>query len=263
MDLAMKKIIMVDDVFYHLISMKEQLKRRYDVYTAQSQEALFELFENVLPDLILLDIQMPDMNGFEIIKMLKADENYKDIPVIFFTGKDDKHSALKGMELGAVDFITKPIVTAALIEVIEIHTCKEVRDAIKPIVLAVDDSPSILRTVSHILQDKYMVYTVAQPELVKDVLKKVTPDLFLLDVQMPNITGFELAPIIRQDVFHKDTPILFLTSEATRDNVIIALHHLKAADFIVKPIDEVTLREKIDLYMSNFIIQRRIRALIE
>jgi len=261
MNKIMKKIILVDDVFYHLISIKEQLKRHYDVYTAQSLEALEELLGNVIPDLILLDIQMPETSGYDIIKMLKANKIYAEIPVIFFTGKDDKQSALKGMQLGAVDFITKPVMTKNLIESIEIHLNADARKAVKPIILAVDDSPSILRTVSHILQNDYTVYTVAHSELVKDVLKKVTPDLFLLDVQMPNITGFELAPMIRKEILHRDTPILFLTSEATRDNVIIALHHLKAADLIVKPIDESTLREKIATYTSNFIIQRRIRTL--
>ena len=89
----LKKIIVVDDLNFHLISVSERLKKFYEVYPALSTEVLFELLDNFIPDLILLDISMPDTDGFETIDMLKTDPRYKEIPVIFLTGKHDKRNA--------------------------------------------------------------------------------------------------------------------------------------------------------------------------
>ncbi|MCL2162250.1 MAG: response regulator [Betaproteobacteria bacterium] len=112
------------------------------------------------------------------------------------------------------------------------------------LILAVDDSPVILKTVSSVLDAEYKVFTLAKPSKLKEVLQKLTPELFLLDYKMPELTGFELIPIIRGFEEHKETPIIFLTSIGTIDNVSAALA-LGACDFIVKPFNPCILREKI------------------
>jgi len=255
-----RKIVIVDDVNYVLTTMKERLKNHYEVYPAQSAEALFELLERITPELILLDIQMPDCNGFEVITQLKADKRFQDIPVVFLTGnKTDKKSVMKGMSLGAVDFLTKPINNEKLIDCIETQLDPAMKEANKPIVLAVDDQPSILQTINQLLCEKYKVYTLPQPQAIKDVLKKVTPDLFILDCHMPVMHGFELVPIIRGQPEHEDTPIIFLTSEGTIDHVSVATN-LGASAFLIKPIDDDILREKVASLLVDFTLRRRIRS---
>jgi len=106
MEKRKKKIIMVDDVNFHLVNTKNKLKNHYEIFTALSSEILFDILENIIPDLILLDINMPEINGFEILKKLKADPQYSGIPVIFFTSNKSKENITKGMALGAVDFMT-------------------------------------------------------------------------------------------------------------------------------------------------------------
>ena len=112
------------------------------------------------------------------------------------------------------------------------------------VILAIDDSLVILKSVSSVLSDTYKVYTLPKPGELETVLKKLTPDLFLLDYQMPEINGFELVPIIRSHEEHKDTPIIFLTSEGTFDNVTAALA-LGASDFVIKPFNPDILRDRI------------------
>jgi len=114
----------------------------------------------------------------------------------------------------------------------------------KLLILAVDDSPVILKTVSSLLGDTYKVFVLPKSTKIKEVLQKLTPELFLLDYQMPELTGFELVPIIRSFEEHKETPIIFLTSIGTIENVSAALA-LGACDFIVKPFKPDILREKI------------------
>ena len=102
------RIILVDDIIPNLDQGRNILKTYYEVYPAPSAAKLFEILENVLPDLILLDIEMPVMDGYEAIRRLKANPHYADIPVIFLTSKDDESSEMEGFDLGAVDYVTKP-----------------------------------------------------------------------------------------------------------------------------------------------------------
>jgi len=259
-DIERKRIFLVDDVNYVLTTIRERLKQYYDVYPAQSADILFELLEKMIPDLIILDIQMPDSSGFEVIQQLKGDDRYREIPVIFLTGnKTDRKSVLKGMGLGAADYITKPVNNEKLIECIEMQLDPAKINANKPIILAIDDNPSILQALNGLLGEKYKVYTLPQPQAIKDVCNRVVPDLFILDCQMPEMHGFELVPIIRAMAEHEDTPIIFLTSEGTIDNVSVATS-IGATGFIVKPIDEVILHEKVSAALVDYILRRRIRS---
>ena len=114
----------------------------------------------------------------------------------------------------------------------------------KLVVLAVDDSVAVLNSISSVLGGDYKVFTLPKPTELEKVLEKLTPDLFLLDYLMPGINGLELVQIIRSLEEHKDTPIIFLTSEGTVDTVTAATA-LGACDFTVKPFSPDVLKEKI------------------
>jgi len=103
-----KKIIIVDDNASYLSIVRNLLKPFYDVFPAPSGIKLFQLMEKFIPDMVLLDIAMPDMSGFDAIKLMKENPRYKDIPVVFITAKDDEESAVKALDTGATDFVTKP-----------------------------------------------------------------------------------------------------------------------------------------------------------
>lgn len=114
MDLAEIKlkptILIVDDTPDNLILMSALLKETYKVKVANNGEkALRIAFSNSPPDLILLDVMMPAMDGFDVLRELKKNSLTMDIPVIFLTAKSDVEDEMKGLELGAVDYITKPI----------------------------------------------------------------------------------------------------------------------------------------------------------
>ena len=113
------RIILVDDMMSYLEQGRNMLKTFYEVFPAPSAAKLFEILENVIPDLILLDIEMPDMNGYETISKLKADERFSDIPVIFLTALSDVDSEREGFDLGAADYVQKPFSAPLLIKRIE------------------------------------------------------------------------------------------------------------------------------------------------
>jgi putative two-component system response regulator len=118
-------IIMVDDNPANLRIGKNILAQRFTVATAPSAEKLFSLLRNNNPALILLDIDMPGMDGYETIQVLKTQPDTCNIPVIFLTSLVESANELKGLSLGAVDYISKPIQPALLLKRIEAHVLLE------------------------------------------------------------------------------------------------------------------------------------------
>jgi putative two-component system response regulator len=114
-----KTIMLVDDDQLHLTAGKNILKNYYNVFTIPSGEKLFEMLGKVSPDIILLDIEMPEMNGYEVMKQLKGDSGTADIPVIFLSAMIDPSHELEGLGLGAVDYIFKPFSPILLMRRIE------------------------------------------------------------------------------------------------------------------------------------------------
>ena len=121
METGRNKIILVDDNMANLAVGRNLLKVYYEVFPAPSAAKLFEILDNVNPDLILLDIEMPEIDGYEAIKRLKSDTRFSDIPVIFLTSKTDEGSELEGLSLGAVDYVSKPFSGPLLLKRIENH----------------------------------------------------------------------------------------------------------------------------------------------
>jgi putative two-component system response regulator len=117
----LKSIFVVDDNDVNLIAAEKALSKHYNVFTLPSASNMFELLNKVIPDLILLDILMPEMNGLEAMAKLKTNDRYSNIPVIFLTGKKDEETEVHGFELGAVDFISKPFSGAVLKNRIRTH----------------------------------------------------------------------------------------------------------------------------------------------
>ena len=103
-------ILIVDDVPTNVQALALLLKEEYVIKVATSGVRALELAgQDPMPDLILLDVQMPDMNGFDVLKLLKENSDTAQIPIIFVTGKDTVEDEEYGLELGAVDYIAKPI----------------------------------------------------------------------------------------------------------------------------------------------------------
>jgi putative two-component system response regulator len=112
---------MVDDNPIYLNSGKNVLQDKYTVVTIPSGDKLLLAVQKTLPDLILLDVEMPGMSGYDTIKQLKANPQTAEIPVIFLTGKGEPENEFLGLSLGAVDYIAKPFSPALLLKRIELH----------------------------------------------------------------------------------------------------------------------------------------------
>ena len=114
-----KHILVVDDVTTNLRYIGEVLRDRYTLSMAKSGTQALKVMEKNIPDMILLDIKMPVMDGYEVLETLKKDERYSNIPVIFLTADADEGNETKGLRMGASDFIKKPFVPEVMLSRIE------------------------------------------------------------------------------------------------------------------------------------------------
>jgi len=111
----LKTIFVVDDSDTNLSTAEEALEDYFNVMTVPSAAKMFALLEKIKPELILLDIEMPEMNGFEALEKLKT-SNWANIPVIFLTGTINPSIEEQSSALGAVGIITKPFSQSTLLE---------------------------------------------------------------------------------------------------------------------------------------------------
>jgi len=119
----MNTIFIVDDNETNLMAAKTALEGKYRSFALPSAAKMFKLAEKIMPELILLDVDMPEMDGFEAMAKLKSDEKLKSVPVIFLTAKNDAETEIRGFEMGAFGFINKPFSPSVLIK--EIEKCLE------------------------------------------------------------------------------------------------------------------------------------------
>jgi putative two-component system response regulator len=161
MNSGRQKIFLVDDNMTNLTTGKTMLKNYYDVFSIPSGDKLFEMLERVTPDLILLDIEMPGMNGYEALKRLRAEKKSHDIPVIFLTARNDPGSEFEGLSLGAIDYISKPFSPPLLLKRIENH-------------LLIRNQQMALKDYNDNLQQMVRKQTVQVIELQNSILNTVT-----------------------------------------------------------------------------------------
>lgn len=118
---ANEVILIVDDNPVNLRFLQEILKDTYRVYAAPSGERALAFLEKKIPDLILLDVEMPGISGYEVIERLKRDSRFEDIPVIFLTAQEGRDKEQQAFDLGAVDYILKPISKGVVVARVRLH----------------------------------------------------------------------------------------------------------------------------------------------
>ncbi|MDR3119973.1 MAG: response regulator [Clostridiales bacterium] len=126
---ARKKILIVDDNSVTLKAARNILMAEYEAFTVPSAEIMFRFLENTTPDLILLDVLMPGMTGYEALHILQANPRTRHIPVVILTSQDNEQDEIEGFSLGAVDYVTKPFSPPRLKKRIEHHLLVETQRA--------------------------------------------------------------------------------------------------------------------------------------
>lgn len=116
----MKKIIIADDEHKILMSLEYSFKKNgYDVYIARDGTEVLDFLKTMVPDVILLDIMMPNLDGYSTLDIIRQDKEFKDTKVIFLSAKNNPKDIAKGLEMGADAYVTKPYSIKKLMQQIE------------------------------------------------------------------------------------------------------------------------------------------------
>lgn len=228
----MEKILIIDDEELNRTATEMTLKRAgYKVFTADSGEHGLELMKDRKYDLILLDIDMPEMSGLETLEIIRDTPRFANAKVVFLTASGFREDVTEAIRLGAMDFLRKPCTPAILLERVQ-HALARVG---KDTVMIVDDELMNLQAVKTIFGIRYQVLTAKSGEEALELLKNHRVDLFLLDLHMPEMDGLELFDHIRDIPWAEDLPVIFLTGD-TEPETEIKIFRAGAMDYLKKPV---------------------------
>ena len=229
-------------------------KEGYNVANAESGRIAMQLIEVEHFDLFLLDIMMPEVDGVELLRHIRKHADYADIPVIMMSANNDRENVRNCIEIGANDFIVKPLSLSIVKERIARLFPQQnawTKATVSPyvqtnaVILAVDDEELNRELLNRRL--KKLGYAVATAsgggEAIK-LLKQRSFDLVLLDLNMPEMSGIDVLRAMRDDDEMREIPVIMLTAQSDKDSVKTCAG-LGAAAYLLKPFDSNILKQRI------------------
>jgi len=267
-----KIVILVDDNPINLKLARNTLMEKYDVFTVPSAEKLFQLLEKTQPDIILLDVMMPGMSGYEAIKILKTDPRNSEIPVIFLTAKSDTNSELEGFVHGAVDYVSKPFSPQLLLKRVDVHVLvesqkrelKHINDNLQKIVEekteeVLELQNAVLKTMSNLVEYRDDV-TGGHVERTENYLETMIEEMINQKVYSEVLSSWDIKLFLKSAQLHdvgkiaiRDN-ILMKPGSLTKDEFEVMKTHTTFGEKVIEKIQEGASKE------SAFLTHARIMA---
>lgn len=244
-----KSILVIDDdltirkvIGHHL------RKNDYNSIEVENASQAFNILGKENIDLVLCDVTMDEMDGFEFCRKVRENENHRFLPFVFVTAKSSLEDKSKAMEVGGDDIITKPfdvdellIKVKALLRRSEIYKVYGVKKQLESAfterpakILFVDDDPSISKLFKYNLEKAGFECTIASNvDEALESIKSIIPDIIVSDIMMPKTDGFQFRRILLNDNDLKDIPFIFLTAKG-EENDILDGYDLGITDYVLK-----------------------------
>lgn len=240
----MGKIVIVDDEIESLEIHKGYLEEEHTVITFQYSTEALEEMARIKPDVILMDIEMPFLNGFEMLERLHDIKECAEIPILGVTGQSSKASVLNFLGKGGAGYLTKPVEKKVLQEKVRELIVQEEEKKIRKKILIVDDELESLYMFKNILEKKYNVMALNSGKMAIEYLQKFVPDLIILDYQMPLYSGKATYQVIKNMESQKEVPIMFLTGTQDKET-LMECAALKPEGMVLKTAGRDALLEKV------------------
>jgi CheY-like chemotaxis protein len=258
------------------------------VTAANGAEALRQLQKQRV-DVILSDWNMPVMSGLELLRAVRSNERLARLPFIMITAEAESHRIEEAIANGVSDLLVKPYTTDRLAAHIEkamtwrpravpfpLPTAAEAdsgtnsgrapastaapRQASRPTILIVDDSPENLELLARLFKDEYSVLVARTGQIALGVCQSNNPpDLVLLDIMMPGMDGFEVAQRMREHPTSETIPVIFVTAMTGEEARIKSLE-LGAVDFVSKPINADILKPRVRNFMRYVELRKQLQS---
>ncbi|WAI02052.1 hybrid sensor histidine kinase/response regulator [Methanogenium organophilum] len=255
-----KTILIVEDSEPAIIQIKDLLEEEgYHIRVARNGKEALEEINRELPDAMILDLMMPEVDGFTVLRMIRSGEQITRIPVLILTAKHITKEELSFLEGNGIhqliqkgDIDRKSLLAAVermVSEPVEQVSPKpvqsprhEVRD--RPVILIVEDNADNMMTAQALLREHYTPIGAADGQSGIDMVRKEMPDLVLLDISLPGKDGFEVCRILKQDEELRHIPVIALTARAMKgDRADILSRGFDG--YLSKPVDAELLEQTI------------------
>jgi two-component system cell cycle response regulator len=279
------KVLVIDDLLPNVKLLEAKLSAEYyDVTPAMSGAEGIEKAKAILPDIILLDVMMPEMDGFQTCIKMKADPDIMHIPVVMVTALSDMQDRIKGLEAGADDFITKPINDVHLLARVRslvrvklmldelrirdktslefgLETSKHPESVIGNILLIDDDVVQSRGMEKHLVAKGHSVM-LAQPTEALEVIAAHAFDLVIVSTLLADADGLRLCSQIRSQEKSRQIPILILVEEEERQLLVKGLE-MGLNDYLICPVDanELVARARTQIRRKHY--QDALRGSVE
>lgn len=280
------RILVVDDMAPNTRLLEAKLTHEYfDVLTANSGEAALKLIQEESPDIVLLDVMMPGLDGFEVCRRIKADPASAHIPVVMVTALNEVADRVRGLEAGADDFLTKPIDDIALMaRVKSLVRLKMMLDELRlrettsqqlgtlpglsddgaddtatTRVAIVDDNPLSADNLCAVIKDAgYGCVHFSDQQAALAAAKADEIDLLAISLDLGNGDPLRLCSLLRSSEKTRRLPILLVIGDGETERLAKGLE-LGANDYIVRPVDRHELVARMRTQMRRYRYEERLR----
>lgn len=267
------KILIVDDEPLNVKLLNAMIPSdQYDTACAYSGDEALKIMNDFRPDLILLDIMMPGLNGYELTQILKSDSESQDIPIVLVTAFGGSEYEIKGLEAGADEFLNKPVNKTELLtrvkslirlrqykEQIKSRTCSlnsatydnDPKNCLKdeelnlPSILIVEDNKIDAKLIQRYLQgEPYQIKLAGDGEEAISRSQQERIDVILLDLLLPGKNGFEVVRILKEMEHTQNIQIVAITGLSDLESKLKGIE-LGVDDYLTKPVNMHVLRTRI------------------
>ncbi len=278
------RVLVVDDILPNVRVLEAKLEAEYfDVVTAMSGQEALDSIAEAPPDIVLLDVMMPGMDGFEVARRIKSVPATAHIPVIMVTALSEPSERIRGLEAGADDFLTKPINDLQLFaRVRSLVRLKQTMDEFRlreetstqlgvldpavvlnegagnARVLAVVDQPAEAEAIGAALRDMGEVIIEADPARAQEAALTGQYDLIIVSLKLKNADGLRLCSHLRSSVPTRNAVLLGLV-EATDTQQLVRALEMGVADYVVKPLERNELVARVRTQLRRKRYQDRLR----
>jgi two-component system cell cycle response regulator len=280
------RVLVVDDILANVKLLQAKLTAEYfEVVTAMNGAEAIEMVHRLQPDIILLDVMMPGMDGFEVCRRLKADPVTLHIPVVMLTALDQPSDRVEGLEAGADDFLTKPVNDVALFaRVKSLVRLKMLTDELRsrastgermgllddvtvrdPLadgpgrVLLVDDRESSIERMTATLNTENTVEVCDDPNGALFVAAESDWELAIVSLSLKDFDGLRLCSQLRSLERTRNLPILILVEPEDTARMLRALD-IGVNDYLIRPIDKNELKARVRTQIRKRRFAERLRA---
>lgn len=250
-----KKILILDDEKISINILMNNLKENYNVYYTTKYKEALKILERIDIDLILLDIVMPEISGFEFLDIINNNSNLKKVQTLFITSKNDSE-IIESFKQYNTPYVFKPFdtdeVKSKIDSVIADYEAslnqKKVDNNLETI-LIVDDNEIDIKVIKGALNREYNLLVASTPNMAIQKLEKYNIDLILLDIMMPEMNGYEFCTYLKDNKNFKDINVIFLTVKSQSECVVKGLE-AGGVDFISKPFNRRELLLRINTHLE-------------